>query len=254
MPVDKLEKCSTLLNKFLNMNRCTLKEMQSLIGVLNFACSVIQPGRAFLRRMINLTMKVSEIQKHLYISEMTKEDMRMWLKFLNNFNGKLMFLNETFMSSTTLELHTDAAQSKGYGGIYKTKWFYGAFPDDWKNTNIMTLEFYTIILALEMWGSLWRNHSILFFTDNEALVAVINKQTSQDNHVMKMVRCMVLKCLQNSILFKAKHIPGKKNVFADYLSRLQVEQFRQLAPWAQVDPCLVPEKFMPQNFWSTLQY
>ena len=112
------------------MNRCTLKEMQSLIGVLNFACSVIQPGRAFLRRMTNLTMKVSETQKYLYISEMTKEDMRMWLKFLNNFNGKLMFLNETFMSSTTLELHTNAAQSKGYGGIYTSKWLYGAFPDD----------------------------------------------------------------------------------------------------------------------------
>ena len=60
--------------------------------------------------------------------------MRMWLKFLNNFNGKLMFLNETFMSSTTLELHTDAAQSKGYGGIYKSKRLYGAFPDDWKKT------------------------------------------------------------------------------------------------------------------------
>ena len=38
------------------------------------------------------------------------------------------------MSSTTLELHTDAAQSKGYGGIYKSKWLYGAFPDDWKKT------------------------------------------------------------------------------------------------------------------------
>ena len=78
----------------------------------------------------------------------------MWLKFLNNFNWKLMFLNETFISSTTIEPHTDAAQSKGYGGIYKSNWFYGAFPDDWKNTNIMTLEFYPIILGLEMWGYL----------------------------------------------------------------------------------------------------
>ena len=121
--------------------------------------------------------------------------------------------------------------------------------------NIMTLELYPIILALVMWGFLWKNHFILFFTDNEALVAVTNKQTSQDNHVMKMVRCMVLRCLQNHwTLLKAKHIPGKKNVFADYLSRLQVEQFRQLATWAQVDPCLVPEHFLPQNVCATLQY
>jgi hypothetical protein len=40
----------------------------------------------------------------------------------------------------------------------------------------MTLKFYPIILALEIWGSLWKNHCILFFTDNEALVSVINKE------------------------------------------------------------------------------
>lgn len=55
-------------------------------------------------------------------------------------------------------------------------------------------------------------------------------------------------------IVRGKNIPGKKNVFADYLSRLQVEQLRQLAPWAQVDTYLVPEKFLPQNIWSTLQY
>lgn len=49
LPEDKLVKCKDLLEKFLKMKRCTLKEMQSLIGVLNFACSVVQPGRAFLR-------------------------------------------------------------------------------------------------------------------------------------------------------------------------------------------------------------
>lgn len=61
LPEDKLVKCKDLLEKFLKIKRCTLKEMQSLIGVLNFACSVVQPGRAFLRRMINMTMHVSNV-------------------------------------------------------------------------------------------------------------------------------------------------------------------------------------------------
>lgn len=253
LPLDKITKCRYLLEKFLHMKCCTLKELQSLIGVLNFACSVIQPGRAFLRRMINLTMTVSDSQTHVYLNLETKDDMRIWLQFLDSFNGKSMFLNESFMSSYTLELHTDAAQSKGYAGIYRSKWFYGPFPENWKNINIMTLEFYPIILAIELWGPLWRNHSILLFTDNEALVSVINKQSTSDGQAMKMVRYMVLRCLQFNILFKAKHIPGKKNIFADYLSRLQVEQFLKIAPAAQPKPCLVPHQFQPQNFWSTLQ-
>lgn len=147
LPEDKLVKCKELLEKFLERKRCSLKEMQSLIGVLNFACSVMQPGRAFLRRMINLTMHISNAQTLLFLTTEAKEDMKMRLSFLSYFDGKCIFLNETFLSSCTLELYTDAAQSLGYTGVYKDRWFYGAFPSEWQKLNIMTLEFYPIILA-----------------------------------------------------------------------------------------------------------
>ena len=68
-------------------------------------------------------------------------------------------------------------------------------------------------------GPLWKNHCILFFTDNEALTAIINKQSSTDNNIMKLLRCLVLACLQYNVLFQAKHIQGRKNVLADALSR-----------------------------------
>lgn len=253
LPPAKLYKCRTLLRKYLAMKTCTLKDLQSLIGLLTFACSVIQPGRAFLRRMINLTMKIST-QKHIHLTGEAKDDMKLWLLFLENFNGVSIFLNENFLSSRVLKLYTDAAQSKGYAGIYNCNWFYGPFPENWKSMNIMTLEFYPIILAIEIWGKLWKNHAILFFTDNEALVSVINKQTSTDVHVLKMVRFMVLRCLQHNILFKAKHIPGKKNSQADYLSRLQVERFLESHPNAHRNPSQIPEQLLPRNFWDTLTF
>lgn len=52
LPLDKLNLCSTLLLEFLHRKKATLREVQSLTGLLNFACSVIVPGRAFLRRLI----------------------------------------------------------------------------------------------------------------------------------------------------------------------------------------------------------
>ena len=59
LPEEKLRKCVTLISEFLKRKKVSLKEMQSLIGLLNFTCSVVIPGRTFLRRMINLTIGVN---------------------------------------------------------------------------------------------------------------------------------------------------------------------------------------------------
>ena len=58
LPLDKTTKCKTLISTFLRRKKVTLREIQSLIGLLNFACSVVVPGRAFLRRLIDLTKGV----------------------------------------------------------------------------------------------------------------------------------------------------------------------------------------------------
>ena len=55
-----------------------------------------------------------------------------------------------------------------------------------------TLQFYPIVLSLYLWGSEIRNHCFLFFTDNKALVHVINKQSCKDKGLMFFVRKLVL--------------------------------------------------------------
>ena len=43
LPEDKLARCRGLLTEFYNKRRVTLKELQLLIWLLNFACSVVLP-------------------------------------------------------------------------------------------------------------------------------------------------------------------------------------------------------------------
>jgi len=47
LPIDKLVKIRELLDYFICKRKVTLKELQSLTGLLNFACSVVVPGRTF---------------------------------------------------------------------------------------------------------------------------------------------------------------------------------------------------------------
>ena len=158
-----------------------------------------------------------------------------------------MFLNERFLSSKTLALYTDSAQSIRYGVIYSTKWLYGVFPSSWHSFNITFLELYPIVLAVNLWGSLWKNHCISFFTDNEALSFIINRQSSKDTDILKLVHCLVLVCLHCNILFQAKHIRGQKMVPADALSRQKLDKFKQWSPHISPTPTKVPSYLHPEN-------
>ena len=58
----KLRTCRAMLQNFHGQARLSvcLKELQSLIGLMNFTCLVVVRGRTFLRRMIDLTKGVNK--------------------------------------------------------------------------------------------------------------------------------------------------------------------------------------------------
>ena len=91
---DKLDKCRSLISEFLRRKKVTLKEVQSLTGLLNFACSVVRPGRAFLRRLIDRTVGIRSPEHRIRLNKEVKQDLKLWLSFLCHFNGRSFFLEE----------------------------------------------------------------------------------------------------------------------------------------------------------------
>ena len=106
-----------------------------------------------------------------------KADFFTWQQFFQEYNGKSFFLNEKWENSVSLQLFTDAAGAHGFGAVFGSHWCYGEWPKTWLGQNIAILEFYPIVLSLMLWGDHIRDRCITFFTDNEALVHVINKST-----------------------------------------------------------------------------
>ena len=129
--------------------------------------------------------------------------------------------------------------------------FFGEWPAVWKTFNVTILEFFPIVLAIEIWGPLMPNKCIVFFSDNQAVVEIINRQTSKDRSIMVLLRHFVLCTLKYNILFHAKRFAGCINRESDALSRLQVEKFRVLAPSADPQPTLAPGGLLPNNWHIT---
>lgn len=85
LPEDKLHKRHTLLTSFYSRRKVTVKKLQSLIGLLNIICSIILPGRAFLRRLIDLTVRLRRPYHRIRLSKDAKADLKVWMRFLGGF-------------------------------------------------------------------------------------------------------------------------------------------------------------------------
>lgn len=105
-------------------------------------------------------------------------------------------------------------------------------------------ELFPIVLAIDIWGPLLANHKILFLIDNSAVAEIINKTSSREKNIMKLIRRLVLAALKYNIYFRAKHIPGKTNVICDLLSRFLFQKAHQIAPLLSPTPVAIPPQFL----------
>ena len=242
----RVQKCRELIQSMLRRTSTNLRNLQSLIGLLNFSCKVVIPARAFLRHLINLTAGVSRPFYHISLNQSAKADLQAWECFLQNFNGRALFLPDQWETSRAVRLFTNAS-GLGYGALFQKAWFYGICPSEWSGQNIMLLEFLPVVTPSQLWGPRLSNKRILFFTDNMALVHIINKCSSWDGKIMILVRRLVITAMWHNILFKAKHFAGSQNKLADSLSHLQLQAFRDALPWTDASPTVLPEKCRPEN-------
>ena len=248
LPQDKVDKCRLLVNQAFAAQKLTLRQLQSLIGTLNFACSVILPGRPFLRRLINLSSGIKNPFHHIRLTRDTKNDLHIWLQFLESFNGKAFILYKEPVSAASLNLYTDAAQSIGFGATLGSHWLQSKWPESWKQFNISVLELYPILVSVHVWAHLLKNHTIIFHCDNMAVVHILNSRTAKDPHLLALLRHLVLLSLKYNINFRANHIPGLTNSIADKLSRFQAVPLQ--SPHLQLDPSPtpLPPHLIPDNF------
>lgn len=246
IPQDKISKCLQVIDDFLSRKKVQLKEAQSLIGLLNFICRVIPMGRPFIRRLIDSTKGVTKASHRLRVNSTVKKDLVTWKSFLKHHNGITLFMNMLWQDSDMLQLYTDSAggKSQGFGLYYNGRWAHGRWPPDWHSkgytTDITFLEFFPVLLSVLIWGESLRNHKVIFNSDNQAVVSILNKLSSTSPRVMTLVRWFTLQCMQLNLFIKGRYIPGKLNIIADCLSRSKFQQFHRLAPTADRYPTKIP--------------
>ena len=216
IPQDKLQKALNLIQQLLNKSFALLLDVQKLVGLLNFMCKCIKPGRAFMRRLWNLTcVSNTTSNKHLTVvlTTASKQDLLAWRFFIAAFNGVTLLSDEIWISSSVLHLYTDACQTVGYAGVFNDQWFYGEWKEQFRTCNILLLELVPIVIALHLFGAQLKNKYIVLHTDNKALVHVLNNQSTKCSLTMALVRKLVIQVFFNEYKYSSTTYPrlSKRN-------------------------------------------
>ena len=246
LPPDKTLETRAKLRVLISKSKATLREVQSAIGSLSFATKVIRPGRAFLRRLINLTVGTKYPHHHIRINGEAKADLRAWLYFLDQFNGSTIVPDPHWLSPAQVRLQT-AASDQGYAAVLGPRWFRGRWPTQWLTLPAEVRDLFPIVTAIDMWASTLSNKNIILLCPSTIVATAINNTTSKNHSMMSLIRQLVITTMLSNILCKAVHAPQANHSTASELSTFQadVSHYQDLTTEA-----VLPVRLQP---WSTKQ-
>ena len=122
IPVEKVEKAVNLIETVLSKEskKVTLNQLQKICGFLNFLGRCVIPGRAFTRRLYAYTANDKlKPHHHIRVNAEMREDLRMWLAFLNHPSVFCRpFLDYSrILVANEIDMFSDASGRIGMGAI-----------------------------------------------------------------------------------------------------------------------------------------
>ena len=236
LPHEKLERLNGTLAEWVDRRWCWRRDLESLVVLLHHASKVVPPGRAFLRHISNLLKGGWRHNHHIRLNRDFRADLRWWQLFLSYWNGV------AFVRSQRPEVvvASDASGSWGCGAYSGVRWFQLEWSGGISEAAIAVKELISILLAVVTWGPAHRGARFFCYTDNPAVVTVVNTRQARDPHLLHLVRCLFFLEAHMQLQVVAMHIPGRENSMADDLSRNRLHSFFMQAPLMMPLPSPLP--------------
>lgn len=207
-----------------------LRDLLALVGRLSHVSRAVRSSRTFLRRMWDCTGSFAHHSRpttHVTLEKAFWADFEWWETFMFRWNGVARWTSK----SNTI-VFSDACLT-GFGFHSGLEFRFGSWPIHFHREHINWLELRALEMAAWHFAAVWPGLRILFACDNQAVVDIINSGTSRNPRQADIMRRLALLGAVFDFQFRAVHIPGAKNVWADCLSRLVCDKLSTL--WLEPD-------------------
>jgi hypothetical protein len=221
LPADKLLRLGGMARSLLQKEVIPIFELESFIGLANFATQCCNISTLFLRNLQRtLTRALHESSNdrtcsaiHLTLTD--RADLQWWSTISHE-----LFTNSCKRFSPDTTITSDASKA-GWGAVCMGMRTGGRWASDETTAHINTLELRAARFGLMSFATKWRDTSVLLELDNTTAVSYINRlggtcspATSEE------AKALLLWANDRNISIRATHRPGCDNVEADYESRV----------------------------------
>ena len=259
VPADRVQNLILTIKKIMSAKHVSARTFLSLLGKLSAAADLVLLGRLHLRPLQMCLLSVWKphifpLDHPISINGMIRSHLQWWINPIRFETG-----TSIHPPDPKFFLYTDASHY-GWGAHLEptTLSFHGRWTENQSQLHINMLEMMAIRLALKQAKTFIHHSCIMISTDNTTVVSYINKQggTHSPNLCVEVWKILNW-CLEQDIVIRVRHIPGKFNILADRLSRLdkpiKTERSRSNScefsiPDAQLPKCgSVCDKIQPQT-------
>ncbi|CAI7991509.1 hypothetical protein GBAR_LOCUS765, partial [Geodia barretti] len=173
---EKLSRLIDALTEWRSKRSGKLKDLESLVGLLQHVSQVVCPSSVFLRRLYNLLVQTGSFKPHFSVrlNGEAQADIEWWSTFLSTWNGTSI-LRPLRATNPDIEVWSDASGGSGCSAVWLTQWL----QVQWGSLLIMSSsiaakELFPILVAVAIWGG----STVRFYCDNTA--EVLNRQAAKD--------------------------------------------------------------------------
>ena len=197
----------------------TRRQLESLVGKLQFVSNCVRPGRLFVSRLLD-ELKMMNRTQWYRLSNQARKDIRWWHEFIPTFEGTgILWLLDA--QPTDSDIAVDACLQGAGGFAFNDEFYSVKFPEVFasQELKITHLELWAVIIAVRLWGESLTGRIVKIRTDNEAVSIIVNTGRSYDEYLQRQLRELVWWLAKYQFKIKTEHLSGRLNRLPDLLSR-----------------------------------
>ena len=213
------------------------KQLQSLLGKMQFVAKCVRPARVLVFRLRN---KLTNIHEWEWVDSEMIKDLHWWAMFLPKYNGvSILWMHQKVKEDKFIA--SDSCLT-GMGACHGQQYIHSTFPYGYETKyKIHHLELIAVIIALKIWKKSLTGFRFTMLCDNKAVVDVVNAGHTKDALLQDLMRQLIYVSATNNFEVILKHVSSEQNRIPDVLSRIHlgrkyIRQFKEIIPsdWTRI--------------------